>query len=197
VPHEVRIASPFHQKPALADGRSIPLGAGRPVPSLSPSEADVMSDKEFNIKSEIMTMIAKTSDDHMRMVWMLMLGTLEQSSKGIAELGTSFEKGLKDLNAKLDTLLDDEQALRKSVLNGHEPNHHTDHDWIQARRKQNCSDVCEWSRKKMQEEAEAEEEAKKTALADKRAARDAAISKVVTVAISTLAGIVGAIWLIK
>lgn len=83
-----------------------------------------MAEKDFNVRSEIMAMIAKTTDDNMRMVWVIMLGLLEQSAAGLEEISN-----------KIDRLLDDEESLRKSVLNGHEPTHHSDHDWIQDRRR--------------------------------------------------------------
>lgn len=108
--------------------------------------------KDFDVRSELMSLIAKTNDDHGRMVWMMLLGVQEQSAASINELAKSMQNGFTNLDKKMDTLLADEQTLRKSVLNGHANNHHEDHDWIQARRKADCDGICEWAKAKMDEE---------------------------------------------
>lgn len=69
----------------------------------------------FNVKDEIMKAINGTNDPAMRTVFMLMLGLFES------------------FNDKLDEVLGDEKAMRAAVLNGHEPVHHSHHEWIERR----------------------------------------------------------------
>ena len=69
----------------------------------------------FNVKDEIMKAINGTNDPAMRTVFMLMLGLFES------------------FNDKLDEVLGDEKAMRAAVLNGHEPVHHTHHEWLEKR----------------------------------------------------------------
>ena len=57
-----------------------------------------MAEKEFNVRSEILATIAKTSDQTMRTVLLLMLGVLD------------------DIGGKLDSVMKDERALKESVL---------------------------------------------------------------------------------
>lgn len=66
----------------------------------------------FNVKSEILSAIAKTDDQNMKSLLLLMLGVLE------------------DIGSKIDKALSDEKALRETVLNGHEPVHHLHHEWV-------------------------------------------------------------------
>jgi hypothetical protein len=69
----------------------------------------------FNVKEDIMKAINGTDDPAMRTVFMLMLGLFES------------------FNEKLDKVLGDEKAMREAVLNGHEPVHHSHHEWIERR----------------------------------------------------------------
>lgn len=69
----------------------------------------------FNVKDEIMKAINGTNDPSMRTVFMIMLGLFES------------------FNDKLDEVLGDEKAMRAAVLNGHEPVHHTHHEWLEKR----------------------------------------------------------------
>jgi len=69
----------------------------------------------FNVKDGIMDAINGTDDPKMRTVFMLMLGLFES------------------FNEKLDKVLSDEKAMREAVLNGHEPVHHSHHEWIEKR----------------------------------------------------------------
>lgn len=69
----------------------------------------------FNVKDEIMKAINGTNDPSMRTVFMIMLGLFES------------------FNDKLDKVLGDEKAMREAVLNGHEPVHHTHHEWLEKR----------------------------------------------------------------
>lgn len=66
----------------------------------------------FNVKSAIMEQIAKTNDDNLRIVFVLLLGVLEE------------------IGAKIDNVMRDESTIKRMVLNGHVENHHADHDWI-------------------------------------------------------------------
>jgi hypothetical protein len=65
-----------------------------------------------DIKDEIVSAIAKTNDDNMKVVLLLLLTV-------VSEIGDKIEK-----------MRTDEQGLRAVVLNGHEPVHHTHHEWI-------------------------------------------------------------------
>jgi len=69
----------------------------------------------FNVKDDIMKAINGTDDPAMRTVFMLMLGLFES------------------FNEKLDKVLGDEKSMREAVLNGHEPVHHTHHEWLEKR----------------------------------------------------------------
>ena len=69
----------------------------------------------FDVKADIMKAINGTDDPAMRTVFMLMLGLFES------------------FNEKLDKVLGDEKAMREAVLNGHEPVHHTHHEWLEKR----------------------------------------------------------------
>lgn len=95
----------------------------------------------FNVKDEIMKAINGTNDPSMRTVFMLMLGLFES------------------LNDKLDEVLGDEKAMRAAVLNGHEPVHHTHHEWIERRIKRDpeIDAIVAWatSAKKREEEDKA------------------------------------------
>lgn len=142
--------------------------------------------KEFNARSEIMEFIAKTNDDTQRMVWMMMLGILEQQ-----------EEGFRKIEEKLDQALSNEESLRKSVLNGHSDTHHDDHDWVQERRKANCSEVCAWSRKKMEAEAQAEQDAKEIAKAGKKAAVEQVARMAVIGLIGAMSGVTAALMVLK
>jgi len=99
---------------------------------------------QFNVKSAILSEIAKTDDSQMKTILLLMLGVLEE------------------IGSKIDLAIDNEKKMMKSfVLNGHEENHHLHHDWIAQRLKHNGR--CEWANKQIAEQAEATE-TKKTLL---------------------------------
>lgn len=121
----------------------------------------------FDVKSEILSAIGKTDDPNIKAVLLLMLGVLEE------------------IGGKIDSMMTVE--VRKAVLNGHESVHNEHHIWIAGRMEADCSAACDWAREKMQDEAEAEKEAK----ADKRTARDAAIRQVVTMLVGAALGVLG------
>lgn len=86
----------------------------------------------FNVKSEILAAIAKTNDENMKMILLLMLGVLEE------------------IGSKVDAVLKDEQSLRDTVLNGHAMNHDRHHEWVERRMAANhCEQVCGWAKNKM------------------------------------------------
>lgn len=121
----------------------------------------------FDVASELKAKIAKENDEDRRTILLLLLGVFEATNAGIDKI-----------SKKIDSLLSDEQSLRQAVLNGHEGVHHGHHEWIAA---------------KIKGETDAALDAK----ADKRVARDAAIRQAVTIVISALAGMVGALWMVK
>jgi hypothetical protein len=90
--------------------------------------------EKFNVKSEILSAIAKTEDANLKMILLLMLGVLEE------------------IGSKIDTVITDEQALRNTVLNGHSDAHHAHHDWIAQRIAHNGR--CEWANKEVIKQAE-------------------------------------------
>lgn len=69
----------------------------------------------FSAKSEILSAIAKTDDQHMKTVLLLMLGVFEE------------------IGSKIDSVLKNERALRETVLNGHTDAHHSHHEWLDKR----------------------------------------------------------------
>lgn len=146
---------------------------------------------EFDVASELKAKIAKENDEERRTVLMLLLGVFEANIAG-----------LDMISKKIDSLINDEQALRATVLNGHAENHDRDHEyvghlfqhresaaeerrWVRERMGSNCAKACDWASAKMREEQDAEKTAVENAKADKRAARDALIRTVV-------AGVAGA-----
>lgn len=92
----------------------------------------------FDVKSEILSAIAKTNDDNMKMLLLLMLGVLEE------------------IGGKVDTVLKNENAMRTMVLNGHAPKHHDHHDWVEKRmnRDGELEPLIYWAAEKMRQEKE-------------------------------------------
>jgi len=125
----------------------------------------------FNVRSKILASIDSTDDKNQRNLLLLLFGVLEVN-----------EKGLSRIEKKLDGIMSDEKKLRAAVLNGHEPSHHKHHDWIDQRisndkfytdfisrttmaldwldlyrqKVQHTEPICDWARRKMQEEDEDE-----------------------------------------
>ena len=66
----------------------------------------------FDVKSEILSAIAKTEDQTVKSILLIMLGVLEE------------------IGAKIDAVMNDETALRETVLNGHSNVHSKHHEWI-------------------------------------------------------------------
>jgi hypothetical protein len=123
----------------------------------------------FDLKSEIYAQINKTNDETMRTVLLLLLGVLEANLDGIEGIQKSIQN-----------LRDDEESLRRAVLNGHEAAHHDHHEWVA---------------KKIADEKKAEEDAQEIAKAGKKAAVEQAARMVVTALLSGSAGVVAALWL--
>lgn len=81
----------------------------------------------FDVRSEILAAVSATNDQIHRSFLLLMLGVLD----------------------RLDSVLADDASLRKQVLNGHEPNHHGDHDFVQVLRREDALAACEWVKVQM------------------------------------------------
>lgn len=101
-----------------------------------------MSDSYEKVRDQIIQQIGKTGSEDLRVVMTMMLGVLEHSVQASEEI--------KD---RLDVLLND-GSLRASILNGHADRHHTHHDFIDElmHAEKQREPVCEWAKKKMQEE---------------------------------------------
>ena len=99
----------------------------------------------FDAKAGILKAVNETSDAAMRNVLLLILAVLEE------------------LGGKLDTVLNNEDLLRSTVLNGHAVNHHRDHEWIDRRiqREDEMEAVVRWVNGKIDKERMAEEDARK------------------------------------
>jgi hypothetical protein len=97
----------------------------------------------FNVRSAILSEIAKTDDSSMKSILLLLFGVLEQG-----------ERGLHRIEMKIDKVLKDEQAIKKLALNGHELNHHAHHDWISDRIADECHKDCGWVGEQRKLEAE-------------------------------------------
>jgi hypothetical protein len=157
----------------------------------------------FDVASELKAKIAKENDEERRTFLLLLLGVFEANLAGLAAIGK-----------KIDDLISDEASLRDTVLNGHAENHDRDHEfvgqlyqhresaaeerrWVRERMGSQCAEACGWAEKKMHEERQAEIEAKETAKADKRAARDALIRQGVVILLTVAATVTGTLWVVK
>lgn len=92
----------------------------------------------FDAKSGILKAINETNDPAMKTVLLLMLGVFEE----IVE--------------KIDTVINNDSAIRAMVLNGHEPVHHNHHEWLANRiaRDEEHKVLASWVKVRMQEEKE-------------------------------------------
>ena len=92
----------------------------------------------FDAKSGILKAINETNDPAMKTVLLLMLGVFEE----IVE--------------KIDTVINNDSAIRAMVLNGHEPVHHNHHEWLANRiaRDEEIKFLTSWVKLRMQEEKE-------------------------------------------
>lgn len=142
----------------------------------------------FDVKSEILAAIGKTDDPNLKMILLLMLGVLESTGEAIEGIGR-----------KIDGLRDDEDSLRKAVLNGHEPVHHKHHEWtaeqIEAEDERRL--LREWVASKMAEEAQAALDAKELAMVGKKAAVTTTVQFIATAVLSALAGMIGALVVLR
>lgn len=98
-----------------------------------------MSEKDFDVRAEIMAAISKTDDPKDRSILLLMLGVLE----------------------KVENWFEDETALQNKVLNGLTIRHKTDHEWIAMQRDSNCHEICEWVKGFREEHDAAKEDKRK------------------------------------
>jgi hypothetical protein len=132
----------------------------------------------MELKDQIQAEIAKTNDQSMRTMLLLMLGVLESTAEGIRGLGS-----------KLDNIYSDEHELRARVLNGHYEEFDDNMRWVKERRADSAMDVatrhfvaerlanggmCEFAKRKIADEQEALVDAKAT----KRKIMDVFIEKV-------------------
>lgn len=158
---------------------------------------------EFDVASELKAKIAKENDEERRTILLLLLGVFEANIAG-----------LESISKKIDSLINDEQALRATVLNGHAENHDRDHEyvghlfqhrdsaaeerrWIRERMGSNCAVACTWAERKMRDEEDAAKTAVEDAKADKRAARDALIRTVVSALAGAAVSALGVLWVIR
>lgn len=120
----------------------------------------------FESKPAILSAIAKTDDPAMKTVLLLLLGVFEE----VVE--------------KMDKVLSDEQTLRQMVLNGHEPVHHRDHEWIGKRiaREDEVEAVMSWAKQKMEEEKENRSSTRKI--------RDGVIQRMIELSLAGAIGVV-------
>lgn len=99
----------------------------------------------FDAKSGILRAINETNDPAMKTVLLLLLGVFEE------------------IGGKIDSVLNNEQALRQTVLNGHTDSHHGHHEWLDRRIKRDdkIDLIVGWAENKIIKEREAEEDARK------------------------------------
>lgn len=99
----------------------------------------------FDAKAGIMRAINDTNDPAMKTLLLLMLGVLEE------------------IGGKIDSVLNNEQALRQTVLNGHAESHHKHHEWLERRMKRDekIDLIVGWAENKIVKERQAEEDARK------------------------------------
>ena len=121
----------------------------------------------FNVRSEILGAIAKTNDENLKMILLLMLGVLEE------------------ICSKIDTVISDEKTLKEMVLNGHTDQHHAHHDWIAQRIAHQGR--CEWANKEIAKQADAAA-AKKGAI---KTFLNTAVQQITLVAITAIAAAAG------
>lgn len=146
----------------------------------------------FNVKSEILSAIAKTDAPETKTLLLLMLGVLEE------------------IGGKIDGFLQDEKQIREKVLNGHEPSHHKHHDWVAERMTEQCDETCTWVKKQMAADDEtkairawvaakmqAEEDAAKANKTTLRKAIDKAVEQGVTIIITAGATLLGVMAYLK
>ena len=157
----------------------------------------------FDVAAELKSKIARENDEDRRTTLLLLLGVFEANLAG-----------LDVLSKKIDALRGDEPALRQTVLNGHAEHHDRDHEflavmyenkdrmaeeraWVRGRMGSSCAEACTWAEKKMVEERQAEADARETAKADKRAAREALIRQGVAILITVAATATGTLYVLK
>lgn len=99
----------------------------------------------FDAKSGILKAINETNDPAMKTVLLLLLGVFEE------------------IGSKIDNVLNNEQAIKSMVLNGHEPVHHKHHEWLETRiqRDKDIEVIIAWVGKKMLEEEQNAESKRK------------------------------------
>lgn len=87
-------------------------------------------------RDKIIDAIGNTKDDDLRAVLMIMLAILEEISQ------------------KIDSVLEDEESIRNTVLNGEAKDHPSDHQFIRDLRKARPGGYCDYANRMMREEEE-------------------------------------------
>lgn len=89
-----------------------------------------------DIKDDIIAAIAKTEDANMKAVLLLLLSVVG------------------DIGDKIDVMMRDEKRVRDAVLNGHEPVHHSHHEWVarKIREEEQEADADKESKRKIRDE---------------------------------------------
>ena len=120
----------------------------------------------FDAKTAILSAIAKTDDANMKTVLLLLLGVLEE------------------IGGKIDSFTANEDALRQTVLNGHEPVHHKHHEWLSDRiaRDDDVRVMASWVKVQMQQEVESKQSQRKV--------RDDVLAKIIGAAAVALLGFI-------
>ena len=80
------------------------------------------SQSRSKVKTMIFEEIKKSSDDNLKAILALMYGSLEYTDEAISRI-----------EQKIDSLRNDEVALKKVVLNGYNDKHHSHHEWLDRR----------------------------------------------------------------
>lgn len=89
-----------------------------------------------DLKDDIVAAIAKTNDENIKAVLLLMLSVVG------------------DIGDKIDVMMRDEQRVRAAVLNGHEPVHHAHHEWVARKIKEEADEAAaeKQSKRKIRDE---------------------------------------------
>lgn len=110
------------------------------------------------VRKKIIDAISTGEEIRPAMILAILLGVLDEIKSDIAEMR-------KDLSDQITVILNDEQAMRDVVLNGHSETHNEDHDWLKRHRDSNCEEYCQRMRLYYDEDAKAEAQGKPDRLA--------------------------------
>lgn len=106
-----------------------------------------IDDELNNLKSEIITSMAKVEDGHHRIVLSLLIRTMNSQE--------SFSNKIFE---KLELIIRDEERIKEIVLNGHVHEHKRHHDWVEERmlytEREKVDELVRWATRKMETEKE-------------------------------------------